>query len=150
MTCLPLSSSSHSKGSLTDLFSPESIIDSKRNGYKGIISSAGGYRIEFIFPSLEALFNVTNNLFSSFVSSHVINVSHFIRTSFHQKINDLIFIFIKRFLGIRFQNLIYFRKSEPSILLRSRHKNNVSDYIKGGIQGFGLIVPHISHLKTTG
>ena len=53
-------------------------------------------------------------------------------------------------LRIRLQDLIYARHGKSSVLLACRTQYDISDHIKCRIQRLWLIVPQISHLKSTG
>ena len=58
-------------------------------------------------------------------------------------------MFLMRFFRIRLQYLIHTWNRKPTILLTCCTQHNISYYIKCSIQCLRLIIPQISHLKST-
>ena len=105
---------------------------------KRIISTAAGNGIELVLPALEALFKVT------FYICHSGCFCLFLGKS-----KTCIFFHIlgKRDLCVFIQDQICAWHRKAAILLAGSTQHDISDHVKGNIQGFRLIVPDISHLK---
>ena len=109
------------------------------NGNKGIITTAAGYCIELVLPSLEALLELSYYICITFCFCSVFINSH----------TSILFnISVIRLLSIRLQNQIHTWYGKATVLLTGCTEYNIADNVKSNIQALRLIIPDISHFKT--
>ena len=111
------------------------------HGDEGIVSPAARYRIKLVFPALEPLLHLLDH----------IGIGYFFRLfPRHAHFHIFLQISVIGLLRVRLQNQIHAGHGESAVLLACRAQNDIPDHVKGHVQGLGLVVPDVSHLKAAG
>ena len=111
------------------------------HGDERIIPAAGSNGVEFVFPALEALFKVVEDVCHGF----------FVRSLGCQTHVDVTAVeFFIALFREGFQQQVYGRYCKTAVLLAGSGKNDVADDVKGNVQCLGFVVPQVAHFKTAG
>ena len=109
-----------------------------RHGDERIVAAAGCYRVELVFPALEALLKVVENVRHNFFLD---------RISIQTQTSILLGQHFVAALGIRLEQQIDRRHGKAAVLLARRRQHDIADHVKCNIKCFRLVVPQIAHLK---
>ena len=112
----------------------------ERDGRKGKVAAAARHRIELQFERLEALLELTNDVFAR----HFLGLS-FVKAQFHV-------LFNRRFFALQNigqEHLVEFGKRKAPELLSRCNKRHVADHLQRGQHRLGFGVLHVGHLKAT-
>ena len=105
---------------------------------KRIIAAAGGNRIKFIFPTLEALFHI------AFDIGH----GHILRLPAIKSQAPVFFhVFPIRLFRIGSQDFLHVWHRKTAVLLTGGAQDDIADYIERHIESLRFIIPEVSHLK---
>ena len=103
-----------------------------------IVSAAGGNRIELVFPALEALLEVVDDVLHGLLVGALVGETEGTVALREEHIAAL---------GIRVEQLVDAGDSEAAVLLACRGENDITDNVKGDVERFGLVVPEVAHFK---
>ena len=145
MTCLTLSAlmdfQERNSTHLLKLLSPQS----QSHCNKRIIASGRTNRIQLVLNSLPSLVVLSSYFIKSILYCFLLAALPALIGVFHKFGN----IFIIALLGIWRKDLIYLRHCKSTVLLCCCTEDNITHNIKSSIQSLRLVIPYITHLKTT-